>query len=361
MYHLRNYRPTTSLGLLLFLTVSGAAQVPNPLPDPDGQSADMTKPVKVFILLGQSNMLGFGRVGPADLQGSLEHMIKEHGTYPYLVDGQEKWTERKDVRYVHVMDKRGAGLTEFDVFSDMKNQWLTVSGNFGPELGFGHVMGTVLDEPVLVLKACIGNRSLGWDLLPPGSERFVFEGRTYAGYKETPDSWVEGQPQKEVPWYAGRQYDADTAHAKIVLKNLEKYYPGYQGNGYEVAGFVFWQGHKDQNPAHASRYEQNLVRFIKALREDFNAPQAKFVLATIAFEGDKLSGPGLTVCNAQLAVDGDTGKYPEFKGNVKAIDARPFWRDKSISPSAQGYHYNHNAETYMEVGESLGRAMAEML
>ena len=26
-----------------------------------------------------------------------------------------------------------------------------------------------------------------------------------------------------------------------------------------------------------------------------------------------------------------------------------------------GYHYNHNAETYMEVGNALGRAMAELL
>ncbi|MFQ6130962.1 MAG: sialate O-acetylesterase, partial [Armatimonadota bacterium] len=105
--------------------------------------------------------------------------------------------------------------------------------------------------------------------------------------------WVEGEPKKEVNWYAGRQYDADTGHAKEVLRNLEKYYPTYQGQGYEIAGFVFWQGHKDQNPAHASRYEQNLVRFIKALRRDFDAPDAKFVLATIAFGGDKLSGPGL--------------------------------------------------------------------
>lgn len=33
-----------------------------------------------------------------------------------------------------------------------------------------------LEEPVLLLKACIGNRCLGWDLLPPASERFEFEG-----------------------------------------------------------------------------------------------------------------------------------------------------------------------------------------
>ncbi len=97
------------------------------------------------------------------------------------------------------------------------------------------------------------------------------------------------------------------------------------------------------------------------MRKDFNAPNAKFLLATIAFGGNKLGGHGLTVANAQLAVSGDTGKYPEFKGNVKTIDARDFWREKSVSPSGAGHHYNHNAETYMEVGNALGWAMADML
>ena len=32
-----------------------------------------------------------------------------------------------------------------------------------------------------------------------------------------------------------------------------------------------------------------------------------------------------------------------------------------MSPVNQGYHYNHNAETYYETGERLGRAMAELL
>ena len=348
--------------LVLLPTSVVVAQPHDQLPDPDGKPADQSKPVKVFVLLGQSNMLGFGKIDPEDKNGTLSWLAKTQNKYPHLTDDVGNWTERKDVRNVHVMDKRGAGLTEFNTFRDMKNEWLSVNkGHIGPELQFGHIMGHIHSEPVLILKACIGNRSLGWDLLPPGSERFTFEGKTYAGYKDNPSSWVEGEAKKEVRWYAGRQYDADTAHAKEVLKQLEKYYPGYNGQGYEVTGFVFWQGHKDQNAAHASRYEQNLVRFIKTLRRDFEAPQAKFVLATIAFGGRELAGHGLTIANAQLAVSGERGNYPEFKGNVKAVDARPFWRDKSVSPSGAGYHYNHNAETYMEVGNQLGWAMAELL
>jgi hypothetical protein len=347
------------LTLLVLLGTASAQKTPDVDLKSDGKPADHTKKLKVFILMGQSNMLGFGRVGPKETKGSLEYMIHEKGKYKYLLDADGKWAVRKDVRNVHVMDQRGVDYKDMEKFGDQKNDWLTVKGNFGPELGFGSVMGHVLDEPVLVLKACIGNRSLGWDLLPPGSPPFTFEGKTYAGYKDKPDWWAEGQPKKDVNWYAGRQYDADTAHAKAVLKNLKKYFPDYKDQGYEVAGFVWWQGHKDQNAAHASKYEENLVRLIGALRKDFDAPAAKFVLATGCGQPGK-DGFGLKIAQAQLAV-GDAKKYPAFAGNVAAVDTRDLWREAADSPANQGYHYNHNAETYMETGLRLGWAMAALL
>ncbi|MFW6169436.1 MAG: sialate O-acetylesterase [Planctomycetota bacterium] len=341
--------PFLGFVMALLILPATAAEIPDQLADPDGKPADQSKPVQVFILMGQSNMLGFGRVGPEDQQGTLMYLTKTKGKYPHLIDDEGNWTARNDVHYVQTTVGN-------------RQHPLTVKGrHIGVELQLGHIMGYIHDEPVLILKACIGNRSLGWDLLPPGSKQFQYQGRTYAGYQETPSSWVEGEPKKEVNWYAGKQYDTDTTNAKEVLKNLSKYYPDYQGQGYEVAGFVWWQGHKDQNPAHASRYEQNLVRLIKTLRKEFEAPEAKFVLATIAFGGWDLKGPGLTIANAQLAVSGDKGKYPEFAHNVKTVEARDYWREKDVSPTGAGYHYNHNAETYMEVGNALGWAMAELL
>jgi hypothetical protein len=354
-------RTFVALSAVVVVVGAGFAQETSKvLPRPDGNPADHSRKVKVFILLGQSNMLGFGRVGPKETKGSLEYLIHEKGKYGFLIDDEKKWTVRKDVRYVHVMDQRGVNYKDLEKFADVRNDWLTVKGNFGPEIGFGHVLGHVLEEPVLVLKACIGNRSLGWDLLPPGSERYEFEGKVYAGYKDVAPAWDKGAEPKAVPWYAGRQYDADTAHAKAVLKNLKKYYPDYKDQGYEVAGFVWWQGHKDTgSAAHASKYEENLVRLIKSLRKDFDAPHAKFVLATGCGNPGR-EGFGLKIAEAQLAV-GDPKKHPEFQGNVKAIDTRDLWRDAANSPANQGYHYNHNAETYMETGLRLGWAMADLL
>ncbi len=340
---------TFTVAMLALQGLAVTAEPPDQLPDPDRTPPDTSSPVKVYIMMGQSNMLGFGRVQGEDTQGTLAYLTQEEGMFPHLVDDAGNWTERNDVWYVQVT-------------VGQRRHWLRPEGrHIGPELQFGHLLGHYHDEPVLIIKASQGNRSLGWDILPPGSERYTYDGRVYAGYKDTPDSWPEGTTPEPINWYAGKQYDDFARDTREVLDDLSRFYPDYKDQGYEIAGFVWWQGHKDQNAAHAGRYEQNLVRLINTLREEFEAPEAPFVLATIAFGGSNLAGHGLEVANAQLAVSGETGNYPQFAGNVMTVEARGFWRDRDVSPSGQGHHYNNNAETYMLVGDALGRGMVELL
>ena len=145
----------TLCAMLLAVPVLPAmAQIlPNPLPDPDGQSADMSKPVQVYILMGQSNMLGAGKVA-GDTDGTLEYAVKSKNEYPYLVDNAGNWTQRNDVRYARVMS---SGTGPMSVYN---NEWLTVSGStIGPEIGIGNYLGYATDAPVLILKSCIGNRA----------------------------------------------------------------------------------------------------------------------------------------------------------------------------------------------------------
>ena len=61
------------------------------------------------------------------------------------------------------------------------------------------------------------------------------------------------------------------------------------------------------------------------------------------------------------ATGSQSAKAQPSPGAVTSTHVRPFWRDKSVSPGGAGHHYNLNAETYMEVGLALGRAMAELL
>ena len=314
----------------------------------------MSKPVQVYILLGQSNMLGFGKVA-GDKDGTLEYAVKTKKLYPYLVDDDGNWTERKDVRNVFIM---GSGLRNMGV---KQNQWLTTrGGKIGPEIGIGHQVGDATDAPVLILKSCIGNRALGWDLLPPGGEGFDFtdaKGVTWvhSGYKGSPERWKKGEEPKKINWYAGMQYDGDIARAKKVLSELDKHYPG--AKKYEVVGFFWWQGDRDsRSAALSSRYEKNLAHLIKTLRKDFNAPKAKFVCASLGQTKKGATDGGGKILDAMLAVDGKTGKYAEFKGNVASVYTYPLSKGGS-----SGGHYSGNAETYMNVGEAMGKAMVELL
>ena len=321
--------------------------------DLDGDPVQISEPVQVFILLGQSNMLGAGKIKGDD--GSLEYAVKQKNLYPYLIDNEGNWTERKDVRNVRVMGSGTGPMRQFN------NEWMAIKGGrIGPEFGIGHQIGNYSNKPVMILKSCIGNRALGWDLLPPGGEGFEYtdsKGVTWVhpAYKGSPEKWVKGTEPKRIKWYAGMQYDGDIARVKKVLSDLGKYYPGAQK--YEIAGFLWWQGDRDsRSAALSSRYEKNLVHLIKRLRQDFQAPNAKFVCASLGQTKKGATDGGGKILNAMLAVDGSSGKYKEFSGNVASVYTYPLSKGGS-----SGGHYNRNAETYMNVGEAMGRAMVRLL
>lgn len=319
-------------------------------------------PFKVTYLNNRAN--GLGWYARLDIPGTLKSVVNYDGKFKYLVNENGNFISRDDVYYKGVV-------------TDVGSDWLgVIDGNIGPELGFGHMVGNFHEEPVLILKTSQGNRSLGWDFLPPGSERYEHtdpDGTTYvySAYKDTSLRWEKGtEPEKpEHNWYAGKQYDDCFNAAKEVLANFEKEFPQWKGRGYEIAGFGWWQGHKDGGEqgtgiagAHAVRYEHNLVQLINTLRKEFNAPDAPFVVATTGFGGGKSWEHGSsadTIFQAQMNVS-DPAKHPEFAGTVKSVDIRPFYRPPEVSPRNQSFHYHGNAETYMLVGEGMGKAMVEL-
>ena len=338
----------TSLGLaaLGFIVSPLAAET---------KEADVSKPVQVFIIMGQSNTLEMGKVAGADKDDTLEGAVKKDKMYPFLIDEAGNWTVRKDVRNVSVMQKGDNG----NVY---RNDWLTISGNkIGIEIGIGNQIGDAVEAPVMILKSSIGNRGLGWDLLPPGSESWEYvepkDGKTYiyAGYKQSPARWEKGTEPTTIGWYAGKQYDDDVANAKKILAELDKYYPG--AKSYEVAGFLWWQGDKDmRDPSYFNNYERNLVNLIKALRKDFNAPKAPFVTASLGQtpETDTTSGHGVIM---QAMKNAASGKYSADLGNnIGFVYTNPLSMGSSSSA-----HYGGNAKTYMNVGVAMGDAMSKLL
>lgn len=262
-------------------------------------------------------------------KGDLVTLTGKDGKFPFLIDDEGEWTVRQDVHFREARVLRGDKSGPLTATSN--------GGSIGPELGFGFVMGTYHDEQVLLIKTAMGNRSLQFDFQPPSS------GRKHPNNK-----------------FEGLEYRLMLKGVQDTLENIEKYVPGYKGQGYEFTGFCWFQGHKDQGAA-KEEYEGHLINLIKDLRKDLEAPEMKAVVATVGFEGYRiLSGGWKGVWEAQMAV-GDPAQHPEFKGNVASVDTRDFWREIEESPRNQNYHYHRNPEFYLLTGEAMGRAMVRLL
>ncbi len=308
----------------------GAAKIMAPIGKAFAEAIVGTKtgaatPVKVFVLAGQSNMEGAGfiKADPKrnDGKGSLEYLVKDKATadkFKHLLDKKGGWATRDDV-WIHYLERKGKLTVGYGAKED----------RIGPELGFGHVIGDAYEEPVLLIKLAWGGKSLAKDFRPPSSG-----GEVGPYYKEIVD------------------------RTNAVLKDLNKEFPEFGDRKYELAGFGWHQGWNDRvNQAYNEEYEKNMANFIRDIRKDFGVKDLPFVIAETGMGGKEEKHPrALSLMKAQAAV----AEYPEFKGNVAFVGAKEFWRDKDVSPTSQGYHWNTNAETYYLIGEAMGSAMKKL-
>ena len=106
----------------------------------------------------------------------------------------------------------------------------------------------------------------------------------------------------------------------------------------------------------STHYEANLAALIRQLRVQYGAPKAPFVTASLGQTAQGAQDGGGLILDAMEAVANAT-KYPEFAGTVAAVYAHPL----EHTPGSSGGHYGHDAYTYMNVGEAMGRAMVGLL
>lgn len=305
---------------------------------------DAAKPVRVFILAGQSNMEGAGLI-KADPkrnggQGSLEFLVKDAATakrFAPLVDSAGQWRTRDDV-WISYLDRKGPLTVGFGARKDE---------TIGPELGFGWVMGDALDEPVLLIKCAWGGKSLAVDFRSPSAGKIPYS----LGEKQ--DAAIAQDPA-----IVGKYYREILTLTKAALARVKELVPGSDGR-YEVVGFGWHQGWNDRvNDKFNAEYETNMVHFIHDIRKELGVPALPFVIAETGMGGPEETHPrALSLMKAQAAV----AEHKEFQGNVAFVGTKAFWRPKEKSPSGQNYHWNSNAETYYLIGEGMGKAMKQLL
>jgi alpha-galactosidase len=81
-----------------------------------------------------------------------------------------------------------------------------------------------------------------------------------------------------VPDYsqAGKDYRRTVEFTREVLANLKQYHPEYDpAVGYDLAGFVWFQGWSDNNANHGPHYAQNMTNLINDLRRDLGSPTTR--------------------------------------------------------------------------------------
>ncbi len=317
-------------------------------------SAD-AKPLKVFILAGQSNMEGHAAIRTFDYIGKdpltapiLKEMRNPDGT-PRVCD--KVWMSYLTGHYDGSANGEGLGKLTAG-FGARGDQPTKNGGKIGPEFTFGIYMEKELKEPILIIKTAWGGRSLNTEFRPPSAGQYKLP-------KEIQDLWdkhpqgAHGIPKAEdrKKW----QDDKDAAsgvfyrmmidHVKKVLADPKRVCPEYDEKaGYEVAGFVWLQGFNDlvdgttypgpDRPGKYDVYSDLLAKFIRDVRKDLSAPKMPFVIGVLGVDGLSKNVNFRKAMAAPAAM-------PEFKGNVVAVETAPFWDDVIAAAQPKEGEYNN--------------------
>ena len=295
------------------------------------------KPLKVFILAGQSNMQGQGMVTAQDKDGgekpgTLVAMLHDPAKAPmlkYWVDAKGGWAEKREDVWVYDVSERGErhGVLEFGYGWDFGSRvW------FGPEMQFGHLLGERFENQVLIIKTAWGGKDLCKDFRPPSSGGTV-----------------------------GPFYTDMIGTVKKVLGDVKAQFPGYAGGGYELAGFVWWHGWNDfcSPKVGTPEYEANLTNLIRDVRHDLGVPKLPVVIGefTGPWGADCKEPAALAIRKAQKTV----AEKPEFAGTATFVVTHDFVRTEKESPTGEVYHEFKNGETYFLIGDALGKGMLKLL
>ena len=309
-----------------------------------------TKPLKVFILAGQSNMEGHAEIRTFDYIG------RDPLTAPLLKemrnpDGTPRVCDRVWMSYLtgpYDGSANGEGLGKLTAgFGERGNQPTKIGRKIGPEFTFGIYMEKELKEPILIIKTAWGGRSLNTEFRPPSAGQYKLP-------KEVQDQWdkhpqgAHGIPKIEdrKKWQDDKEaasgvfYRMMIEHVQRVLADPKRVCPEYdQKVGFELAGFVWLQGFNDLVDGQTypngnyEEYSRLLSHFIRDVRKDLSAPKMPFVIGVLGVDGEK----NVNFRKAMAA----PAEMPEFKGNVIAVDTAPFWDyDIAAAQPKQGEYDN---------------------
>ncbi|MCP4455069.1 MAG: hypothetical protein GY809_26710 [Planctomycetes bacterium] len=307
--------------ILLFVSALCTAMLVLPALSGDVSAPDTAKPLKVYILAGQSNMQGsahkttFAAMGDdPKTAGLLKEILDENGD---PVESDNAWV-------TYLTGNRDGDVT---LQGTVKVGYGFDSERIGPEYGFGLFMDKALDEPVLIIKTAWGGKSLAVDFRPPSAGPYV-PSATETERGNVPEEDRVGHYYREMLRFV-RSTLEDTESIRQIV-------PGYDASqGYELAGFVWFQGWNDMcNRHHIAQYTDNMIHFITDVRKAFDAPTLPFIVGILGVYGtdpdSRRFDKGLPVTAFRATQFAAVAQYdqkasPPYRGHVIAVDSGPYY------------------------------------
>ncbi len=381
------------------------------------QSSEGQEPLKIFVLAGQSNMVGHARAHtaatllasdtPRDrelvemifveghglsrevleeqlrrgrqidaLTGGIsnnkvkemaegpekEALVKksdglkaEHESYKKSIAGKCRTSERV---YIHSIADRNRQSGPLKVGCG------AATDKIGPEYGFGLSMEKKLDGPILIIKTSWGGKSLNYNFRPPSAGAYVLNEKEQGSDKA-----------EKIREEASLNYRLMVDEINEVLSDLGNYHPAYDSSvGHEFAGFVWFQGFNDQfSPEFRDNYRQNMIHFVADVRKELKTPEMPFVIGVLGtpVTPEKIAENAVSVAqreaakelgveNGVLAVESYL-HYSHYSNAVFQKGWPEHYHEWDTVGSDRPYHYLGSGAFFVRLGDAFADAVEQLM
>lgn len=297
-------------------------------------SASAAPPVRLIIMAGQSNMVGYGNGYelPAALSEQTDIWYDHHNP-----DAREGW------------GYENATSTDWEPLAPMGSDY-----RYGPELTFGRAVADALPgQQIAIVKMSQKGTNIHehWARgVPPYTDEgpeLLYKSQLYHLLMGSLDSAVYDEAHGNA-----LAYPLEVTRVDHALQRLQD-----AGVEFTVAGVIWMQGENEAGGQSAFQYSARLQSFVLALREDLGVAPLPFVIGRVS---DNL-----------YAANG--GPIPEERTpNIDAVRAAQMqfaesypwgaWVDTDdLEPRAADDAYHFTSESYQILGQRFADAYLEVI